>query len=363
MYYISFTHACTLIALNYVALKLKNRILIERYTTFIASLLTGIASIITMLQPLPNDSLLTDLRFAPIVMAGLRFGPVVSLLSAILPSLYIFHMDEPLAVVRTMQDLILPAVISSLFYKKDQDSGYAMISFQDGLKICFLLAAIRLGLEYYLRHELSAGLLLSHAIMLVLSILAIQVLIVMYNDDNRSQILQRRFELLANQDGLTGLPNLRSFMSIARNTFEQRPLSIMMVDIDNFKRYNDTFGHLQGDQLLREVGQLLSSLIDERDYVARYGGEEFIIMSHSVDISRLEHYAHRLCKAVAEHSYQAKSALPVTISIGISVSDSANKDLLRIISEADEALYQSKNRGKNRYTFYAPEPSLATNNA
>ncbi|WP_282940406.1 diguanylate cyclase [Paenibacillus sp. RC67] len=363
MYYISFTHACTLIALSYVALKLKNRLFMERHTMLIASLLTGIACIVMMLQPFPNDSLLTDLRFAPIIMAGLRFGSVVSLLSAILPSLYIFHIGEPLGLVRIMQDLVLPAIVSSQFYKKDHDSGYAMIPFQDGIKICVIMAAIRLGIQAYLRYELTPSLIASHLIMLALSVLAILVLIVMYNDDNRSMILQRRFELLANQDGLTGLPNLRSFMSIARNTFQQRPISIMMIDIDNFKRYNDTFGHLQGDKLLREVGQLLRSLIDERDYAARYGGEEFIVMSHTVDFPQLEQYARRLCHAVAAHPYQGTCSTPTTISIGISVSGSSKDDLLRIISEADEALYISKNNGKNRHTFYITEPPLAINNA
>ncbi len=363
MYYISFTHACTLIALSYVALKLKNRLFMERHTLLIASLLTGIACIIMMLKPFPNDSLLTDLRFAPIIMAGLRFGSAVSLLSAILPSLYIFHIGEPLGIVRIMQDLVLPAVVSSLYYKKEHDNGYAMIPFQDGIKICVILAAIRLGIHVYLRYEMTAGLILSHMIMLVISILAIMVLIVMYNDDNRSMILQRRFELLANQDGLTGLPNLRSFMTIARNTFQQRPLSIMMIDIDNFKRYNDTFGHLQGDKLLRDIGQLLRSLIDERDYAARYGGEEFIIMSHTVDISQLEQYAQRLCSAVEEHLYQGTCSSPTTISIGISISGSNKDDLLRMISEADEALYISKNTGKNRYTFFTSETGLAVNNA
>lgn len=363
MYYISFTHACTLIALSYVALKLKNRLFMERHTTLIASLLTGLACIIMMLQPFPNDSIFTDLRFAPIIMAGLRFGSSVSLLSAILPSLYIFHIGEPLGIVRIMQDLVLPAIVSSQFYKKEHDSGYAMIPFLDGIKICAILTAIRLGIHVYLRYELTPSLLASHLVMLILSTLAILVLIVMYNDDNRSIILQRRLELLANQDGLTGLPNLRSFMSIARNTLHHRPISILMIDIDNFKRYNDTYGHLQGDKLLCEVGQLLRSFIAECDYAARYGGEEFIVMSHTVDYHQLEQYARRLCSAVAEHSYLGPDSASITISIGISTSVSNKEDLLRIIAEADEALYMSKNSGKNRHTFYTAEPTLAINNA
>jgi diguanylate cyclase len=174
----------------------------------------------------------------------------------------------------------------------------------------------------------------------------------MYNDENRTWMLQRRLELQANQDGLTGLPNLRSFMNIARNTVLLRPISIMMIDIDNFKKYNDTFGHLQGDKLLREVGQILRSSVYEHDYVARYGGEEFIIMSQLTDYEQLSDYAYRLCHAVEAHQSNSQEEARTTISIGISISESQQDELLRMISEADEALYISKGNGKNRYTFY-----------
>lgn len=363
MYYISFTHACTLIALSYVALKLKNRLFMERYETFSASLLTGFACIIMMLQPFPGDSLLTDLRFAPIVMAGLRFGPVVSLLSAILPSAYILHIGEANGFVRIAQELVLPAIVSSLFYRKENESGYAMIPFIDGIKICVLLAVVRFVIHGYILSDFSFMAILSHAIMLILSVLAVLVLIVMYNDDNRSWILRRRLELQANQDGLTGLPNLRSFMAIARSTIRQRPISIMMVDIDNFKSFNDTYGHLQGDLLLREIGQLLRSTIHEADYVARYGGEEFIIMSHMTDSKELEQYARKLCITVSGHHCDAADSAAITVSIGISVSGSSRDELLRIISEADEALYVSKHQGKNRSSFYTANSMLTANNA
>ncbi|ULL18422.1 diguanylate cyclase [Paenibacillus sp. H1-7] len=364
MYYISFTHACTLIALSYIALKLKNRLFMERYETLSASLLTGLACIIIMLQPFPTDGLVTDLRFAPIVMAGLRFGPIVSLLSTLLPSFYIIQIGEVHGFVRIAQELILPAIVSSLFHRKENESGYAMIPFIDGIKVCVMLAAIRFIIQTYMKLDFSLLAIASHLITLVLSILAVLVLIVMYNDDNRSWILQRRFELQANQDGLTGLPNLRSFMSIAQNTIRQRPLSIMMIDIDNFKYYNDTYGHLQGDLLLCEVGQLLRTTIHESDYAARYGGEEFIIMSHTVDTDRLKQYALQLCDTIARHHSQVRSdSAVITISIGISVAFGYQDELLRVISEADEALYVSKREGKNRFTIYSDDIPFTANNA
>ncbi|MFD0679088.1 MULTISPECIES: GGDEF domain-containing protein [unclassified Paenibacillus] len=361
MYPIPFANACVLIALSYIALKLKNRLFMERYESVTAPLLTGLACIIMMLQPLPDYVLATDLSFAPIIMAGLRFGWLISLLSAMIPSLYIYVIQEPYGWMRIAQDFIIPAVISSMFHRKENESGYAVIPYWDGIKICIILAIVRLAMNGFMQQNVSFSFFSTQLVILILSALAIHTLIVMYNDENRSWMLQRRLELQANQDGLTGLPNLRSFMNIASNTMRFRPVTIMMVDIDNFKKYNDTFGHLQGDRLLQEIGQILRTTIYEHDYVARYGGEEFIIMSQITDYSELAHYAGKLCHAVKAYQSIGLEEPTTTISVGISISGSKHDELLHIISEADEALYSSKGSGKNRYTFYSDIIATAKN--
>ncbi|NOU95802.1 diguanylate cyclase [Paenibacillus sp. LMG 31456] len=362
MYLIPFANACVLIALSYIALKLKNRLFMERYESVSAPLLTGLACVIMMLQPNPNYALATDLSFAPIIMAGLRFGWLISLLSAIIPSLYIYAIQETYGWMRIAQDFIIPAIISSMFHRKENESGYAIIPFWDGIKICTLLAIVHIAISGFIQpNVLSPSFFGTHLIILMLSALAVVILIVMYNDENRTWMLQRRLELQANQDGLTGLPNLRSFMNIASNTVRFRPVTIMMVDIDNFKKYNDTFGHLQGDLLLQEIGQTLRTTIYEHDYVARYGGEEFIIMSQITDYSELEHYAGKLCHAVKAYQSTGLEETTTTISIGISISGSKHDELLHIISEADEALYFSKGNGKNRHTFFSDILATAKN--
>ncbi|OXM87658.1 GGDEF domain-containing protein [Paenibacillus rigui] len=355
MYLIPFTNACILIALSYVALKLKNRLFMERYETIIASLLTGFASILLMIPPLPDERLAACFCFAPIIMAGLRFGWKVALPSTILPALYVLEIQEPLTLtyVQIIQSIILPAVVSSLFFRKDPHQYCKMIPYADGIKISAVLVSVRMLLSLFLEQETSVDWFISNAFLLLLTVAAVWVLIMMYNDDNRSLILQRRLELQANQDGLTGLPNLRSFMNMARNTARFHPVTIMMIDIDNFKKYNDTYGHLQGDKLLREVGQVLGAAIHEQDYLARYGGEEFILMSHTTDPEQLSDYAQRLCDAIASHTVYGTDLSTTTISIGVSISRNQHDELLRIISEADEALYTSKALGKNRFTFYA----------
>ncbi|MCU6790584.1 GGDEF domain-containing protein [Paenibacillus sp. WQ 127069] len=362
---IAFTDACVLIALSYAALKLKHRLFMERYELWSAPLLTGLACIIIMLQPHFGDPFAAVLYCIPIIMAGLRFGWMIALLSTLPPAIFLL-MSEPFeesSFLRILQELLAPAFVSSWFHKKESASAYAEIPFMDGLKICGILGLTRFLFGGYLYTNTHIVDYFSQLLPLLLFALVIIVLIAMYNDDNRTWVLQHRLEIQANQDRLTGLPNLRSFMNIAQNTARRRPLSIMMIDIDNFKRFNDTYGHLQGDLLLCEVGQLLSSIIHEHDYAARYGGEEFIVLSHITDNAQLSAYAHKLCHAVSTHQSHSQEGIGVTISIGVSVSFNPQADLLRIISEADEALYASKHDGKNRFTLHPSIMGITTKNA
>jgi diguanylate cyclase len=360
---IAFTNACLLIALSYVALKLKNNLFMERHELWSAPLLTGVACIIMMMQPHSGDAFAAVLHGVPIIMAGLRFGWIVAIFSTLLPALYIYQFTDANVPLSIIQDLVAPACVSALFHRKESASGYVSIPFSDGLKLCFLLGMARILYNGFRLQGVTFDFYINELLLLVLFTLVIMVLIAMYNDDNRSLNLQRRLELQANQDGLTGLPNLRSFMAIAQNTVKVRPLSIMMIDIDNFKRFNDTYGHMQGDRLLCEVGQILRSTINEHDYAARYGGEEFIVLSHITDDAVLSNYAHKLCMAVESHQSNCLENTNITISIGISISLNPQIDLLRIISEADEALYSSKNNGKNRFTLYSSIPVVTTKNA
>jgi diguanylate cyclase len=351
MYQIPLTNACALIALSYIALKLRNVALFDKVSGLAAPFLTGIASIIMMLQPFPSE-LLSDLSFAPIVMAGLRFGWKTAILSSLLPGAYVYMFPQEDWLHLVFQEMFIPAIVSSLFHRAEYENGYSVIRMTDGLYICLLLTVARILLHAG-DHLLASGAFwLSQLFMFGVSGAAIAVLVYMFNEENRTWMLQRKLELEANQDGLTRLPNLRGFLDIAGRTIRSRRVAILMIDIDNFKMFNDTFGHLQGDQLLREVGSILRGTIDVQDYVARYGGEEFIILSHSTDRRALEAYAQRLCDAVAEYPFVTRDKVRTTISIGISLARTAQADLTQLIAEADEALYESKFMGKNRYTMY-----------
>ncbi|RKN65440.1 GGDEF domain-containing protein [Paenibacillus ginsengarvi] len=362
-YLIPVTISCTLITLSYIALKLRNRILGSMNEMVVVPLYTGIASLLMILLPITNEPAVTDLRHIPILMAGLQLGLPVALLSTLPPAAFILLIDGVRGVPDLLVGIALPAFISALMHRKEYRSGFERLRLGDGVKIIALLFLVKIALGFFTLPVPWPEYLQLNAYLFVISLLCLVVLVALHNDENKNWLLQRQLELEANQDRLTGLPNIRSFLEIAGNMLKKRQISILMIDIDNFKNFNDTLGHLQGDHLLRETGHLLRGTIGEKDYIARYGGEEFIVMCDSVDSRRLASLASRLCHAVAAYPFAGREIQPgqaISISIGISIAARPEDDLYRLIAEADKALYTSKRSGKNRFTFYESSTSATS---
>ena len=169
---------------------------------------------------------------------------------------------------------------------------------------------------------------------------------------------------LANTDSLTGLYNRRVFeeqlqQEVDRAIRYQRPLSLMMIDIDHFKLYNDTYGHMQGDKILVEIAHSLKTLSRAADLVARYGGEEFVLILPETDGPSAEALGNRLREHIAVQEYPGVELLPekaLTISAGIaSYCPDASKECL--LRAADMALYQAKRAGRNRVVVWQEEGS------
>ncbi len=147
-------------------------------------------------------------------------------------------------------------------------------------------------------------------------------------------------------DALTGLYNKAYFLEalkneIARSQRSQRPISLVMFDFDNFKEHNDAYGHVEGDNLLRQMGEILRATIRAIDVPARYGGEEFTIILPETSHDHAFAFAERLRCIVMEK-------FPTTISIGIATCMNASVSPETLLKEADRALYAAKREGKNR---------------
>ena len=157
-------------------------------------------------------------------------------------------------------------------------------------------------------------------------------------------------------DSMTGLYNHGYFeqflrLEIERSLRQRHPLTLMLLDLDDFKQYNDTLGHLAGDEILRELAQVINAVIRKIDLAARYGGEEFAVVLPYTDAPGARIVAERLRQAVETHPFAYKTttlAKPLTVSIGLASFTPELKTVADLVERADSALYQAKKAGKNR---------------
>jgi diguanylate cyclase (GGDEF)-like protein len=166
--------------------------------------------------------------------------------------------------------------------------------------------------------------------------------------------LREEVHTLAITDELTRVFNRRHFMKLIEHELERakryrHALSLIIFDVDNFKKVNDTYGHLCGDAVLQELSRACCTILRQCDTLARFGGEEFILLlPETGDVSALQ-VANRLCQLVAGHVVEYKNArIQVTISVGVTTYNPAVDTLDDLLSRADRALYQAKRLGKNR---------------
>jgi diguanylate cyclase (GGDEF)-like protein len=165
---------------------------------------------------------------------------------------------------------------------------------------------------------------------------------------------QRLLLNAAMSDELTGLWNRRMILNqlareLNRSRHERHPLAVAMVDIDFFKSVNDTYGHLAGDTVLRDVAVSLRSQLRSYDFIGRYGGEEFLALLPGCDAETSTEIARRMCQATAGHTVQiCKVEIPVTVSIGLSSTQEIGFDPDALIAAADSALYRAKAAGRNQ---------------
>jgi diguanylate cyclase (GGDEF)-like protein len=169
---------------------------------------------------------------------------------------------------------------------------------------------------------------------------------------------QTALERLATRDGLTGIANRRCFDEKLSNEWKRerrdlRTLSLLMIDVDHFKRYNDTYGHQAGDLCLQQIAGVLEEVVYRPgDLVARYGGEEFAVILTATDAEGASIVARRIIERIAQLAIPHSSGEGgrVTLSIGISTSlPQADMQQEGLISAADAALYRAKHAGRNRF--------------
>lgn len=166
----------------------------------------------------------------------------------------------------------------------------------------------------------------------------------------------------ANKDYLTQIYNKKYFidrltMEFSYSKRHNSPLSLMIFDIDHFKKINDTYGHLAGDLLLKQFAITIDQIKRQEDLFARYGGEEFILLLRNTELESASSIAEKIRKKIEETEFKVdKKTVPITVSIGLSVLSKNNfEEHTDLIKSADEQLYRAKTAGRNQVQFGTKE--------
>ena len=178
--------------------------------------------------------------------------------------------------------------------------------------------------------------------------------------------LNKKFREMAIRDGLTGLFNHRHTQErlseeFARARRFQRELSILFMDVDNFKFYNDTHGHQAGDVILEKIGKLMTKVSRESDVVSRWGGEEFIIIAAETNKKQACALAEKIRLLIAGHDFPHAAEQPlgkISLSIGVSTISEVTKYAEDLVRLADNAVYYAKDHGRNRTVFCSGEHKM-----
>ncbi len=166
----------------------------------------------------------------------------------------------------------------------------------------------------------------------------------------------KKLEELAITDGLTGLYNLRHFYHQLKNEIERQSrykshLSLLILDIDHFKKFNDTWGHIEGDQVLIKTAGVINSCLRSMDSAYRYGGEEFTIILPETELKKACVVGERIRKAFSNQVFNPAPGEKVSVTISIGTTEYLESDdIISFIKRADKALFYSKNSGRNKLT-------------
>ena len=182
--------------------------------------------------------------------------------------------------------------------------------------------------------------------------------------DEETRMLNENIESLkelADTDPLTGLPNRRGMVRYSADVMSDYSrngarFSVLVIDIDHFKRVNDTFGHAVGDNVIVHVARVVEGSIRPSDRVARFGGEEFVAVLRGTPLLRAGELGERIRAMVeASPARHNEQTIPVTVSIGVAIVSPEDRDVQDVIERADLALYDAKTAGRNRISLRAAQ--------
>lgn len=353
-----FLNACiliTFISISHLFLKDKDITNNPSITLkIIIGLSSGVLGIILMLYSVHvTSNIIIDFRYIPILLTAIFCGFLPTIIASIAIGAFrvlYFGVSEP-SIIAFIVALIIGIGFSIICSRKSSRKSKWVFSIIYFFFIFSIALLIVLGVSITFFKIITiyciANICVSWTIFIYTEYLC------------ESVKLNRKLKNEATKDFLTGLNNVRqfdtSFNSISQLTLrKEENLSLLFVDIDFFKKINDTYGHNQGDIVLKGLAEILINTVRVFDVVSRNGGEEFSILLLDCSATHAVQIAERLRKKVEAHKFNIsdKENLSITISIGVSTYPHTTKNIDELLEDSDKALYEAKRTGRNKVVLY-----------
>jgi diguanylate cyclase len=317
-------------------------------TRILIGILGGVLSNILMLYSMPLGNTIIDLRHIPSIMLSFYGGAVPALTSMILVIIGRFligvNTSSYAAVILIVSITLVALYISNrnLTYKNKIILSLTFSNIIYSIIFIYLIKDFKILISLIPTYW---------AISYLAGFIGFYIVEYLRN----SQELLNRYKTESTIDGLTGLNNVRKFDEVFNNLLDnlelkKEMLSLLYIDIDFFKKINDTYGHKEGDLVLKELGNILKSSSRSFDIVSRNGGEEFTVILLDCPLKRAEEISEHIRTTVENHVFTLSTGknINITISIGVASFDETTTDPTLLIEDADKALYQAKRTGRNR---------------
>ncbi|NRD80946.1 diguanylate cyclase [Bacillus sp. BRMEA1] len=308
---------------------------------------SGVHGIVLMLFTVPISGTILDFRQLAVIIAALYGGDISSVVAAFMlffMRLFAFGVVNTSSFIAALNTLVISGVVGVVCSKES-------LTFWRKWIYSILVCDIFTGAVFIINMGTSG----ITPMIIYITMLSIGGMFTAYLTDFliKVKIQFQRYEQEATIDYLTGLYNHRSFderYNVLLQTAVEKEefLSIALVDIDFFKKVNDTYGHVNGDAILKQLGELLKSSSRSFDTISRNGGEEFSVLLYDTPHEHALIIAERIRAAIANHSFflNDSSTINLTVSIGVATYPDTSKDDL--LEKADEALYKAKANGRNQ---------------
>ncbi|MFA9560417.1 diguanylate cyclase [Evansella sp. AB-rgal1] len=350
-----FINLCVLIALIFIFLQLRRKVIKQKlpnlFTTTIEGVAGGLLGFILMVFSIQvTNETIVDLRFVPVMLIILFIGVKPAIISAIIIIIGRFYLGVTISSIAALVMMILLLLGFILIHKvqKLDENLYKKSSYM----IFYSNVVFTIIISFLVRDVvILKDLLISYW---TISIIGGLTAVFFFDYIRKTHALLLQYEKESTTDFLTGLNNVRTFdatwNSLIQNAEKHERFSLLIIDIDHFKKVNDEFGHPVGDKILVELGKILKVSTRSHDLVSRNGGEEFSVILLDCPNRRAIKIAERIRKAVEVHEFPVSSEknMKVTVSIGVASYPETICDMTKMINLADDCLYRAKRSGRNK---------------